>query len=188
MPNALYETAGGTRLMDPEFILAQLDVEVDQHVGEFGCGGGGHFTFPLARRVGRGGMVYAIDVVPDVLEGLRRRSRVENLPQIQVIHSNLEVIGAAPIPEESLDRVLCVNLLFQNIHHDHILKEAQRLLKVGGRMLVVDWQKETGPVGPPPTRRVLPEQLKAVASTIGLQFDGEFSASIWHFGVLFKKQ
>ncbi|MBI5134854.1 class I SAM-dependent methyltransferase [Candidatus Uhrbacteria bacterium] len=188
MLSALYETAGGTRLLDPEFILAQLDVEVDQHIGEFGCGGGGHFTFPLARRVGRGGMVYAVDVVPDVLESLRRRARVENLPQIQVIHSNLEVIGAAAIPEESIDRVLCVNILFQNIHHDHIFKEAQRLLKVSGKLLVVDWRQETGPVGPPLARRVNLEQLKAVASTIGLHFESEFSASVWHFGALFSRQ
>lgn len=187
MANALYETSGGTKLMDPEFILAELDLEPDQHVGEFGCGGGGHFTFPMARRVGKGGLVYAIDVVRDVLEGLRRRLRIENINQIQVIESNLEVIGAANVPEESLDRVLCANILFQNVHHDHILKEAHRLLKPGGKLLVIDWRQDTGNAGPPATRRVDPEQLKALAETMGFHLEQEFAASLWHFGLIFKK-
>ncbi len=186
--NASYETAGGTRLMDPEFILAQLEIQPDAHVGEFGCGGGGHFTFPLARRVGKGGLIYAIDVVPGVLESLRRRIHIENINQIHVISSNLEVIGAAAVPEESLDRVLAANILFQNVHHDHILKEAHRLLKSGGQLLVIDWRQETGNAGPPPTRRVDTAQLKALAETIGFEFYREFSASIWHFGLIFKKK
>lgn len=187
MPSAMYETAGGTRLMDPEFILAQLNILPDQHVGEFGCGGGGHFTFPLARRLGKGGLLYAVDIVPDVLESLRRRLRIENINQIQVVSSNLEVIGAAPIPEDSLDRVLAANILFQNVHHDHILKEAHRLLKSGGQLLVIDWRAETGNAGPPATRRVDIEQLKALAETIGFELKREFAASLWHFGLIFTK-
>jgi len=188
MANALYETSGGTRLLDPEFLLAQLDVRPDQRVADLGSGGGGHFTFPLARRVGEAGMVYAVDVVPATLRGIRNRAGVENLKQIEPIHSNLEIIGATPIPPESLDRALCVNVLFQNIHHDHILKEAHRLLKSGGKLLVVDWKKDTGPVGPPASRRVDMAQLQEVARAIGFDTGMEFNASQWHFGLILTKQ
>ena len=186
--NALYETAGGTRLLDPEFILAQLEVQPDQRVADLGSGGGGHFTFPLARRVGEAGMVYAVDVVQDTLKVIRNRARVENIKQIEPIHSNLEIIGATPIPPESLDRAICINVLFQNIHHDHILKEAHRLLKAGGKLLVVDWKQDTGKVGPPASRRVDITVLKEMAHSIGFESSLEFNASQWHFGLLLTKQ
>ena len=188
MQTAIYETAGGTRLIDPEFILAQLEVQPDQRVADLGAGGGGHFTFPLARRVGPGGFVYAVDVVESSLKSIHRRARVENLQQIEAVHSNLEIIGATAIPADSLDRAICVNVLFQNIHHDHILKEAQRLLKKEGKLLVIDWKEDTGPVGPPKSRRINVEHLKEMATSIGFVPGMLFNASQWHFGLLLTKQ
>jgi len=188
MQTALYETAGGTRLIDPEFILAQLEVEPDQRAADLGAGGGGHFTFPLARRVGTAGMVYAVDVVEDSLESIRRRARVENLHQIETVHSNLEIIGATAIPADSLDRAICVNVLFQNIHHDHILKEAHRLLKKDGKLLVIDWKEDTGSVGPPASRRINIEHLKEMATSIGFLPGMLFNVSQWHFALLLTKR
>ncbi len=176
-----------TILFDIENILRKIKVEEGQKLAELGCGNFGFFVWPLARLVGRRGQVYAVDILKNTLEEIRRRALKDNLPQIKTIWSNLEIFKATSIETSSLDGALLINVLHQSDKRIEILREAIRLLKRGGKLLVVEWENTDSPLGPSLDKRVKLDSLKAAAPKIGLDINEEFSAGPYHYGLILTK-
>lgn len=168
-------------------ILSKLNLEEGQQVADLGCGNFGFFVFPLARLVGMKGRVYAVDILKPVLDQISKEAKVKNLPQITVIWSNLEIFKETNIKSASLDVALMVNVLNQSDKRIDFLREAVRLLKRGGKLLIVDWQIGDTPLGPPTARRVNPENLKMAALKMGLVLQEEFDAGNYHYGLILMK-
>ncbi|MFA5000046.1 MAG: class I SAM-dependent methyltransferase [Patescibacteria group bacterium] len=176
-----------TALLDIETILNKMDIGERQKVAELGCGNNGFFVFPLARLVGRYGKVYAVDILKSTLEEIRKEAVKKNLAQIMPIWSNLEIFKATDIEASSIDNALLVNILHQSDKRLEILREAIRLLKRNGKLLIIEWKSADIPLGPAPERRVKIEALKAAAPKIGLDLIEEFEAGPFHYGLIFVK-
>jgi ubiquinone/menaquinone biosynthesis C-methylase UbiE len=164
--------------LDPEKILEKLELNKKMVVADFGCGSGG-WTIPLAKKVR---WVYAIDIQEEPLSALRGKMRMEKVFNIDPLRGNVE--GKTTLISESCDLVLMTNLLFQVDDMKKVFEEAKRVLKKGGKILVVDW-KEKAEVGP--ERRVSLDKVKEVAKEIGFKVEEEFEAGIYHFALLLTK-
>jgi ubiquinone/menaquinone biosynthesis C-methylase UbiE len=178
---------GGSALLDVNFILEKARIKERMRVADLGCGTSGHFVFPVAKIIGMHGLVYAVDILKPLLESIARRARQENIHNVATVWSDLEIYRATKIETESIDVALMINVLSYSQKRAEMLREAIRLLKKGGRMLVVEWEETSLPFGPPPEKRVKVEQLKKVAEKLGLKIEEEFDAGEYHYGVLFKK-
>lgn len=175
-------------LFDISAILAKIDIGERQHVAELGCGNFGFFVFPMARLVGKEGRVYAVDILKTTLADISSEAKKESLPQIVPVWSNLEIFKAAKIESSSLDSALLVNVLHQSNKKVEILREAIRLLKRNGKLLIVEWKGADSPLGPAPDKRVNLSSLKNAAPKVGLEIIEEFSAGPYHFGLVLNKQ
>ena len=85
----------------------------------------------------------------------------------------------------SCDLILMTNLLFECDDKKTVMEEGKRVLREGGRILVVDW-KEDAPLGPE-EGRISAEKLKEVAEELNLKLEKEFNAGIYHYGLVFLK-
>lgn len=180
---------GGNELLDPYYILKEeLGVSSGEQVADLGCGGAGHFTIQAAKLVGDKGIVYAVDILKAVLSSVENRASLEKLNNVKTHWSNLEKFGALKIHDQTLDYSLVINVLFQNSDYLTMLKEANRLLKSKGKLLIVDWAPGRFPVGPDPDNKVDPETVKATLAQLGLIQIKEFNAGKYHFGLIFEKQ
>jgi len=168
-------------------ILKKLGLAEKDYTAELGCGNFGFFVFPSAKLVGRSGRVYAVDILKPTLEEIKNRAIRENLPQIFVVWSNLEIFKATKIETNSLDSALLVNVLYQSDKKVEMLREAVRLLKRGGKLLIVEWKQISLPLGPAPEKRVSLESLKTAAPKLGLSLNEEFEAGPYHYGLIFTK-
>jgi ubiquinone/menaquinone biosynthesis C-methylase UbiE len=178
---------GGTALLDPETIIDRLELKPDMKAADLGAGGVGHFTFAMSRRVGAGGLVYAVDIVQENLKAIKSRAVTEGRTNITTVWSNLEKVGATDIPVATLDAAILINVLFQNRKIDGIIAESARLLKAGGRLLVCDWRTGGSPIGPAEDWRVSEEEVERFARTANLIRLQSFSAGPYHYGILFAK-
>jgi len=158
-----------TTLIRPKEVLEELDVYQGMRVADFGCGRTGYFLFPLAKLIGEQGIVYAIDIVKEVLESIKRRANYEGLDNIQSIWSDIERVGKTPIPSESLDMVFFVNVLFQLKNREDAIQESIRLLKKNGLLVIIDWKKNLGPLGPKDGMTVTVEDIQTWANDLKLQ-------------------
>lgn len=176
-----------TALFDISAILGKMAIVEKQHWAELGCGNFGFFVFPLARLVGRQGKVYAVDILKSTLEEVKRRAQKENLSQVEPVWSNLEIFKATKIETNSLDGALIVNVMHQSEKKIDLLREAIRLLKRGGKLLIVEWKNIDLPFGPEPAKRVNIDSLKNAAPKVGLEVREEFEAGPYHYGLILTK-
>jgi SAM-dependent methyltransferase len=125
------------RLMEsPEKLLADL-VKPGMKVLEPGCAMG-FFTLPLAKMVGDGGKVFAVDVQPRMLAGLNKRAAKAGLSGR---------IEARTCPENSLgiddlagqiDFCVAIHMVHEVPDASAFFNQAARALKPGGRLLFME--------------------------------------------------
>lgn len=174
-------------MIDANLILDRARVEEKTRVADLGCGSSGHFVFPSAGRVGKKGIVYAVDILRTSLETINKRARSENLANIKTVWSNLEIFGATKIETGSLDVAMLINTLHQSHKRAEILRESVRLLKKNGRLVVVEWKNIATPFGPPSEERVKKEFVDNGAKKLGLRPEEEFEAGQYHYGLIYVK-
>ena len=185
MPNNT--VSGGNELLDAKKILERLEIVQGMKIADFGCGGAGHFIFPAAAMAGDEGRVYAVDILKTVLGSIKSRARLELFNNVATAWSNLEVYGATKIDNNSLDIGMLNNVLFQTGKRKEIIKESVRMIKPGGKFMVIDWKKTGAPFGPPVDKRVNKEGVEQAVKELGLKKAEEFEAGPYHFGMIFIK-
>jgi ubiquinone/menaquinone biosynthesis C-methylase UbiE len=176
----------GLKFINPKSIIDMLEVTTGMFVGDFGCGTG-YFTFPLAQKVEQSGRVYALDILKEKLEAIESEAKVLGLSNIITKRANLELVGGSKLDENSLDLVCLVNMLFQNKDKNLIIGEAVRVLKKGGKILVVEWNVNDSSFGPESELRVSKEDVFALAESNGLSVLKEIKISDFHFGIILEK-
>jgi len=167
----LIEPPDREQWQSPDLIMDDLGIADGNVVADLGAGGG-WFTVRLARRVGPNGLVYAIDVQPQMIETVRQRVRRERLANVRVVLGS----AADPLPP-GLDAVLAVGVYHEMACAQKavceepigMLENVARSLKPQGRFGVVDFFPGDGGPGPAPEARVDPETVVRAASAAGLQ-------------------
>lgn len=178
----------GTELINPFKVLEYVGIQPGWHVADLGCGALGHFVFPAAQFVGGDGKVYAVDIDKAAVKAIERAAKFEQFWNIYPVWSDIEVVHAARIPNQSLDLTLVVNNLFLSKNKQGLVQEVVRLTKPGGKILVIEWKKDAKAViGPAPENRMEVEEARAVFIDPELQKLEVFDVGDEHFGILFRK-
>ncbi|MBU3964447.1 class I SAM-dependent methyltransferase [Patescibacteria group bacterium] len=169
--------------LEPEKIIEQIPLSQDWQTAEFGCGPGG-FAIALARRVPKG-MVYALDIQEEPLSALIGRAKGVGLSNIKTIQCDLEEPKGSTLKDESMDLVLIANALFQIEDKDAFLKEAKRVLKRNGNLVIIDWNPDS-PFGPEENRVSL-EQAHKIVKFMDIKLVKELETGTYHWGAIFVK-
>ena len=185
---------GGNNLINAKQVLEKAGVTSGMKVGDFGCGGMGYFSLTAAELVGSGppkveasGVVYAVDILKTVLKGVEEIAKARGLDNVKIIWSNLEIYGATKIEGASLDIGFLINTLFQTKNDEAIIKECVRMIKPGGKLLVIDWKSGKANFGPATRDRVDVGLVKKVALDLGLREAESFDAGKYHWAMVFVK-
>jgi arsenite methyltransferase len=139
----------------PDEVLTALSIKPGEVIADIGAGSG-YFTFRLGHHVGNNGKVYAIDVSPDMILHLNRRVR-------DLKAMNVSSILADPddplLPERSVNRFFFSNSWHHIENHTKYLSLMKTMLKPGGEIIMIDFQKKELPVGPPMQMKIAREDL-----------------------------
>jgi ubiquinone/menaquinone biosynthesis C-methylase UbiE len=177
----------GSDLLNPFRVLERAGVRERMHVADFGCGAIGHFVFPSAQLVGPKGSVYAVDILKDALDMLERRSREDQYTNIHPVWSDIEVYRATHIPDHTIDLALLVNVLFLVQRPIHVVAEISRLVKKGGKALVIDWKPVATAIGPDVSRRLSGEQIVHYFEQECFELIETFDAGRAHQALIFRR-
>lgn len=168
---------------DPASNIAKLGLAHGMKVVDLGAGSG-FYSIMAARIIGSDGRVYAVDVQKDLLDRIRSVGAAEGLRNIEVVWGNAEKIGGTKLREGVADRVIASNILFQIEKPDEFALEIKRLLKPGGKVLIVDWS-ELSPIGP---KTIFPvDKAKMLFEKSGFKLEQSFNAGEHHYGLVLGK-
>jgi ubiquinone/menaquinone biosynthesis C-methylase UbiE len=166
---------------DPDINLSKLGITDGMKIVDLGAGSG-FYSIAAARIVGPGGRVYAVDVQKDLLDRIRANGATEGLRNIEVVWGNAEKIGGTKLRESIADRVIASNILFQIEKPDEFALEIKRLLKPGGKVMIIDWS-ETSSIGP---KTVFPAmKAQTLFEKSGFKLEQTFGAGDHHYGLVF---
>ncbi|MCC6934530.1 MAG: class I SAM-dependent methyltransferase [Candidatus Yanofskybacteria bacterium] len=177
---------GPGAFLDTRRIVASLGSLTGSRIADLGCGSG-YFTIDLARAVGKDGVVTAVDVMEEPLQAVQAKASAAGLKNVRPVRADLEVLGGTKIPDGSQDMVLVANVLFQSQKKEAILAEAVRMLKSGGRLLVIDWKRGARGFGPPEQLRTDEATMQGLVVAAGARFERAVDAGSFYYGLLFIK-
>ncbi|MDO8567907.1 MAG: class I SAM-dependent methyltransferase, partial [Dehalococcoidales bacterium] len=148
---------------DPEAILNEIGLRPGATFVDVGCGGG-YFTLPAARMVGKNGRVYGIDSYAASIAEIRELADREGLRNLELVTGKAE------------DNILCTScadiVFFGIVLHDFddpakVLRNAREMLKPEGRLVNMDWKKVDLPVGPPLWKKFSEEKAAELIEAAG---------------------
>lgn len=175
--------------MSPEHIIESsgFDLHGPLKVADFGSGAG-YFTIPVAKKISREGTIYAIDVQEPPLENLRKRARDLHIQNIQTLRRDLEASSGSGLKEASVDRIIIANILFQAPDKEQLLSEATRILKRGGKILIIEWDPDTQRgLGPRTEDRLSKETLTQMLLEHKYMIEKETKVSSDHYSIVASK-
>ena len=134
--------SGGIHHLWKKFTLELCGLREGQHILDL-AGGTGDLAIKQAKRVGDSGHVYLADINRAMLEqGRNRVIDSGQMKRITVVQCNAEIL---PFEDNSLD---CITIAFglRNVtDKDRALASMYRVLKPGGRLIVLEFSKPVYP-------------------------------------------
>jgi ubiquinone/menaquinone biosynthesis C-methylase UbiE len=168
----------------PEQNILHLGLTEGMRVADFGAGTG-FYSKAVSEKVGYTGKVYAIEVQKDLVKKLESDIKHWGISNIDCIWGDIEKRGGTKISDSSIDVVIVSNILFQVEDKLGLIDEAKRVLKKGGKVLLIDWSESFGGMGPAPQSVMTERMAKELFEKRGFKFTENISTSMHHYGIIF---
>jgi len=163
----------------PDEIMRYLELQLYHVVADLGCGTG-YFSVPISSKVKK---VYAIDIQKEMLDYLEIKIKKNHIKNIKTLLSKDDII---PLQNESVDVLLSVNTLHEFQNRDKIIKEIYRVIKKTGRIVIVDFKKESTNFGPAVNIRLSKKQAIGMFKEQGMRTE-KIRNLPYHYLLVFRK-
>lgn len=173
--------------MKPDTVTTQFHLREGDSVADLGAGSG-HFTFEMAKAVGANGRVYALEIQKTLAESIKHEARKRRLNNIEILWGDLESQKGIKLGANSLDLALLSNTLFQLQDKEKVLGFIASTLKVGGKLIIIEWADSFGGVGPERSAIIPEMKARSLAEGVGFVLERSFPAGAHHYGLAFRKQ
>ena len=104
--------------------IINADIKQGEIVLDYGCGSGS-YSIVAAEKIGPTGKLIAADIHPLALKKLREKAKKMNYNNIETIQTDCNT----KLEEESIDRIICFDVLHGVSNKNNIIKEFYRVLK-----------------------------------------------------------
>ncbi|MCE9585034.1 class I SAM-dependent methyltransferase [Candidatus Nomurabacteria bacterium] len=171
---------------NPLKILKQFGVADDMIVVDLGAGSG-FYSIPLAQMVSNG-KVYSVEIQKDFLKTIKNKADESGLHNIDFIWGDVEKKEGTKLKKEIVDRVLASNILFQINDKHKFADEIGRILKKGGKLLLIDWLEDKKIFNSKDNKHFEKREAVAFFGEKGFILEREIDVGGHHYGIILIKK
>lgn len=131
---SIFDSPGRDERLQINRVMDVLGLAPGKSAADIGAGSG-WFTVRAARRVGAGGVVYAVDINPEAIQYIRKRAGKEQLQNVKTILSKPD---DPLLPVNSVDSVLLLKTYHEVAHPVVLLRNLRAALRPGAKVGVID--------------------------------------------------
>jgi SAM-dependent methyltransferase len=130
----IFDSSGRDERLQVNRVMDILGITPGRTVADIGAGSG-WFTVRAARRVGDGGVVYAVDINPDSIRYIAARAQKEGLHNVKTILSKAD---DPMLPSGTVDAVLLLKTYHEVADPVTLLQKLRAALRAGAKVGIID--------------------------------------------------
>lgn len=168
----------------PDRVLGALDLRPGLHVADIGAGTG-YYARRIAERIGREGVVYAVDIQPEMLKRLERETRRRGTANVKPV---LATRTDLRLPPASIDLAVMVDVYHELEFPYEILEQIVTALKPSGRVVFVEFRADDPRVPIKRLHTMTEQQIRREAERHALVWETTVRDLPWQHAVVFRKR
>ncbi len=166
-----------------DLLLPELALQPGMVVADVGAGTG-YIARRMAAQVGASGLVYAVDVQPEMIDMLRSLAARAGLAQIRPL---LGAVDDVRLPAASVDLAIMVDVYHELEFPREVLASIVRSLKPDGRVVFVEYRAEDPKVPIKAVHKMSEAQVRREAAAMALTWERTAGGLPWQHVVIFRK-
>jgi len=159
----MFDDPGRDAWQKPGELIEALRIRPGDRVADIGAGTG-YFERRLSLAAGSSGTVYAVDVEPGLVAYMRARAEREGTANVVPVLASFD---NPRLPAGSVDLVLIVDTFHHIDGRIRYFRDLRNVLRPGGRVAIVDFEKRDLPVGPPVEHKLSKEEIVSEMTSAG---------------------
>jgi ubiquinone/menaquinone biosynthesis C-methylase UbiE len=161
-------------------LLKNMDIQKDDVIADIGAGSGYH-AFKMAPK-SYDGLVYAVDIQEEMLQAIREKKNETGVENIELVTGTEKTVN---LPENSVDKVLMVDVYHEFSYPVEMLASIKRALKSDGKIYLIEYRAEDKSVPIKELHKMSEEQAVKEFEASGFRLDKNTDNLPWQHCMVF---
>lgn len=164
-------------------LLRNMDIHAGDTIADIGAGSGYH-VFKMTPMVGEG-LIYGVDIQEKMLAALRSKMRNEKHTNIALIKGSEK---SANLPENSIDKVLMVDVYHEFTHPIEMIASIKKALRTNGKLFLIEYRGEDNSVPIKRLHKMTEVQAVKEMQAAGMKLQQNINNLPWQHCMVFVKE
>jgi len=166
----------------PAKLIESLELKGDEVVCDLGAGSG-YYTFRIAPKLPKG-KVLAVEIQDEMIKELEKNAAAKKITNVEILKGTEK---DPKLPEGGVDLLIMVDVYHELAFPYETMLSIRKGLKVGGRVVFVEFRKEDPKVPIKEVHKMSEEQIKKEMAAVGLSHVKTVETLPWQHIAIFKK-
>ena len=167
---------------DVSTLIKNMKIKTNDTIADIGAGSGYH-VFRMAPLV-KNGLVYAVDIQPEMLEAIELKKRSKRVSNVQTALGSEKSIN---LPKNSLDKILLVDVYHEFSFPAEMIESIKNALKPNGQLFLIEYRGEDSSVPIKKIHKMTEKQSVTEMEAAGFRLKENTDNLPWQHCMIFEK-
>ena len=167
---------------DVSTLIKNMKIKTNDTIADIGAGSGYH-VFRMAPLV-KNGLVYAVDIQPEMLEAIELKKRSKRVSNVQTALGSEKSIN---LPKNSLDKILLVDVYHEFSFPAEMIESIKNALKPNGQLFLIEYRGEDSSVPIKNIHKMTEKQSITEMEAAGFRLKENTDNLPWQHCMIFEK-